>query len=103
MASRLRTHPEADRELEEAISYLADRTLWQASRFADAYHAALDRIIARPEGCHFVWREYRRYNIPGYSHALIYRSRQDEVHLIAVMHEKRHPDYWKYRISDDQE
>ncbi len=37
----LRTHPEADAELEETLRYLSENTLWQATRFADNHHAAL--------------------------------------------------------------
>ncbi len=97
----LRTHAEADIELDEALRYLSERTLWQATRFADALHTALKQIRTRPEGSHFVWREFRRYNINGFSYALIYRQQGREVFVIAVMHQKRHPDYWKHRIEDD--
>lgn len=69
----LRTHPEAEQELDDAVRHLAERTLWQATRFADAYHSALVRIRTEPAHAHFVWREFRRYNIPGFSHSLIYR------------------------------
>ncbi len=99
---RLRTHPEADHEVDNIVRYLSERTLWQGTRFSDAYESTLKRITTRPEGTHFIWREFRRYNIPGFSHALIYRFHHNEVFLIAVMHEKRHPDYWKHRIEDDQ-
>ena len=97
----IRSHPEADLELEDALRFLSEQTLWQATRFADAFYAALIRIRTQPSCSHFVWQDFRRYNIPGFSHALIYRQRAHEVYVIAVMHQKRHPDYWKHRIEDD--
>lgn len=100
---RLRSHPEADAELDDQLAYLSRETLWQATKFADAFQAALVRIRTHPTHAHFIWKEFRRFNMPGFSHSLIYRSRNDEVFLIAVMHEKRHPDYWKNRIQDDLE
>ncbi len=32
---------------------------------------------------------------------VVYREYGDAVYVIAVAHEKRHPDYWKRRIIDD--
>ena len=98
---KLRTHPEADAELDEQLGYLRERTLWQATRFADAFHGSLMRLRSHPTLSHFVWKEFRRYNIPGFSHAIIYRVEEDAIYVVAVIHEKRHPDYWKHRIDDD--
>ena len=97
---KLRTHPEADIELESALQYFAEQTLWQAGRFADAYHAALQKIRHHPECTHFIWKSYRRFNLQRFSYSLIYRHKGDEVYLIALAHDKRHPDYWKTRITD---
>jgi len=99
---KLRTHPEADRELEDIILRLADETLWQATRFADQYYAALLKIRDHPEGAHFVWKDYRRLNLKRFPYGLIYRRRQDEIYLVAIAHERRHPDYWKHRIQDEE-
>jgi plasmid stabilization system protein ParE len=100
--SSFRTHPEAAEELDDQLAYLKARTLWAASKFADAYAAALTKIQSHPASGHFVWRQFRRYNIPGQSHAVIYREEADAIYVIAVMHEKRHPDYWKERIDEDE-
>lgn len=96
----LRIHPEASKELEEVLQRLADDTLWQAERFADIYYGALKKVRSHAECSHFVWREFRRFNLHPFSFALIYRHRKNEVYLVALMHEKRHPDYWKSRITD---
>lgn len=100
---KLRTHPEADRELEDIIQRLKDGTLWQASRFADHYYSALLKIREHPEGAHFIWTDYRRLNLKRYPYGLIYRQRDDGIYLIAVAHERRHPDCWKHRIQDNEE
>ena len=97
----LRTHPEATAELDEQLAYLKTKELpWSATKFADAYDAALTKIVSHPTRGHFVWREFRRYNIPGQSYALIYREEGTVIFLIALMHEKRHPDYWKSRVPE---
>lgn len=63
--------------------------------------AGFNRIRERPTHSHFVYQSYRRLNLNRFSHAIIYREYDDVVYVIAVTHEKRHPDYWKYRIADD--
>jgi plasmid stabilization system protein ParE len=96
----LRIHPEASEELEEVLQRLADDTLWQAGRFADIYHSALKKICSHPECSHYVWQEFRRFNLRPFSVALIYRHRENEIFLVALMHERRDPDYWKSRVTD---
>ena len=97
----LRTHPEADAELEETLRYLSENSLWQATRFADSHHAALLKIQNNPKSCHFVHHDYRRCQIRPFSHSIIYRERMNDVYVIAIRHDKRHPDYWKTRIPED--
>ncbi len=99
MAFEIRTHPAFDRELEEQIAWLKEKTLWVAPRFADAVQKALELLSDRPNFGHPVWQEFRRYNLPGFSHALIYRIEGSTLYLIALMHERRHPDYWKHRLN----
>lgn len=75
----LRTHPEADAELEETLPYLSENTLWQATRFADSHHAALLKIQNNPKSCHFVHQTYRRCQIKPFPHSIIYRESTNEV------------------------
>ena len=75
----LRTHPEADAELEETLRYLSENSLWQATRFADSHHAALLKIQNNPKSCHFVHHDYRRCQIRPFSHSIIYRERMNDV------------------------
>lgn len=98
----LRTHPEADVELGEILQRLNEETLWQASRFADRYYEALLKIRSHPECTHFIWKDYRRLNLGRFPYGLIYRRRENKIYLIAIAHDKRHPDYWKVRIQDEE-
>lgn len=101
MASSFRFHPEAEDELKVAIAYLRERTLWQASRLADAFEIHLRQLMKHPGLGHFVWRQCRRSNINGTAHAVIYQVLGDELYIVAFAHSKRHPDYWKHRIDED--
>lgn len=98
----LRRHPEVDSEIERWAEILSQKSDWSPPRFFAAIRAAYRRIRERPTHAHFVHKEFRRYNIPGQSHAVIYREEADAIYVIAVMHEKRHPDYWKERMDEDE-
>jgi toxin ParE1/3/4 len=58
--------------------------------------------MAHPLAGHPCHEVYRRINLNRFPYAIIYRPDGDDIYVIAVMHEKRHPDYWKHRIENDQ-
>ncbi|WP_461783826.1 type II toxin-antitoxin system RelE/ParE family toxin [Prosthecobacter sp.] len=100
--NELRQHPEVEAEINESVQHLEARSLWVADDFIEELRAAMRKIRLNPKHCHFTHQEYRRCNIPRFHHAVIYRQLgEDVVYVIAVMHDKRHPDYWKHRIIDD--
>lgn len=99
----LQQHPEVESEIEDWALILAERSDRAPFAFVREVRAALRSIREHPTRNHFVYKSYRRYNLERFSHAIIYRERGDAVYVIAVMHERRHPDYWKHRINEDQE
>lgn len=100
--NELQQHPEVEAEIDDSVHYLEARSLWAADDFLEELRAAMRKIRLNPKHCHFTYQEYRRCKISRFHHAIIYRQRGDGVvYVIAVMHDKRHPDYWKKRIIDD--
>lgn len=102
MRSSLRTHPEADGELDDYFAYLAANTLWQVNRFADSLTIAVERLRENPTTSHFVWKDFRRYNMKRYPISIIYRVEPTSIYIIAFMHQRRHPDYWKSRADETE-
>jgi len=95
------THPEALDEIEDAMDWLSRDSNWAPEQFLAEYDAHVAKIKARPDSYRKVHREFRRLNLNRFRHAIIYRLRGNDIYIIAVMHEKRHPDYWKHRVGDD--
>jgi len=98
---KLLLHPEVGGEIESWVAILAERSDRSPARFLEEVRAGFNRIRERPTHAHFIHQSYRRLNLDRFSHAVIYREYDDAVYVIAVTHEKRHPDYWKRRIIDD--
>ncbi len=100
MPSEIQTHPEALEEVEEAVAYLDERSLWAGDQLAEAYDGAIESIRAHPERHHFIHREFRRCHLRRFPYSIIYRQQGTHIFVIALMHDKRHPDYWKHRIPN---
>lgn len=99
----LQLHPEVEAEIEDWLTILAEHSDRVPMRFLAEVRAAFQRIREHPTHAHFIYRNYRRLNLSRFSQAIIYREHGDTVYVIAMMHEKRHPNYWKYRIADTAE
>lgn len=95
------THPEAADELREALQWYGRTSARAPDRLLAEYAAHVAKICHSPESIRFVYREFRRLNLDRFPYAIIYRIREHEIFIIAVMHERRPPDYWKRRIDDD--
>lgn len=102
MAFEIETHPEAAEELREALAWYADRSARAPTRLLREYDEHVAIIRSNPDGIRLIYRQYRRLNLSRFPYAIIFRLRQRSIFIIAVMHERRHPDYWKSRIDDDQ-
>ena len=101
MAYEVTTHPEALEELDQALEWLAKGSNWTPVRLLSEYDSHVAQIKQRPESFRFAHQGYRRLNLHRFPYAIIYRLRASDIYIIAVMHQKRHPDYWKHRIEDD--
>jgi toxin ParE1/3/4 len=96
-------HPDALVEYEDATRYyLEQASPIVAAAFVAAVESAVQAVLASP----MMWRVIdepgvRRY-LPGrFPYALYYRRDHalDRVSIYAVMHLRRRPGYWKYRLA----
>lgn len=96
---RYRFHPEALDEANAAASFYEDRAKGLGLRFINELDETIDRIRANP----FIYRPLdgntRKCRIRQFPHAVVYRVNDDEIQVIAVMHLRRSPGYWKERLK----
>jgi toxin ParE1/3/4 len=92
-------HPEADAEFLLAQQRYTDASPLLGRRFYDEITSVFRRIIEHP-------LRYKQFDPPArrlfasrFPYAVIYVSRQDAIWIIAVMHVRREPGYWKGRIG----
>jgi len=88
----------AEEELGEAVRFYEERRIGLGLEFLDAYDAALARTRERPNAWRMFSPGFRRCLFERFPFALIYRVTESEIIIVAVMHLRRKPGYWRARL-----
>lgn len=94
---KLRWHGEARVEADAAAAFYNDKQPGLAQRFLDDLEDALHRIQRHPQAYRQVGGDIRKCRVPHFPYGVIYRVRPDFIEIIAVMHLRQSPGYWKQR------
>ena len=97
---RLIYHPDAEAELTEAAQFYERRVPTLGGQFLDAADRAIGVIQKAPERWSIIEKYVRHYLMPRFPFTILYRVHSDHLRILAFKHHSRHPDYWRYRISD---
>lgn len=91
-------HPAADEDFAAAVQYYADIDPDLGFRFYREIERLITNVCDHPE-------RYREFDPPARRHfsfefpfALIYIVKPDYVWIVAVMHMKREPGFWRERL-----
>jgi len=90
-------HPEAESEFQEAIDYYEDSERGLGYDFSIEVHAAIQNIVNYPTAWLVIEEDIRRCLVKRFPYGVIYSIEQHEIFILAIMHLRRHPDYWKNR------
>jgi plasmid stabilization system protein ParE len=98
---RVRFHPDARAELLGAIRFYQNETAGLGRAMAGEVRSALRRISEFPEsGSPDGTRDdLRRVFLDRFPFTVVYRIPDDGVEVLAVMHQRQRPDYWRTRIE----
>ncbi len=91
-------HPEAEKEFVEAIDYYEEREENLGLDSAAEVSAAIGRATEHPRAWPILEDEVRRCQTIRFPYAVLYSQEPDGIFILAVMHLRRHPDYWKDRL-----
>ncbi|MDZ4255002.1 MAG: type II toxin-antitoxin system RelE/ParE family toxin [Sulfuritalea sp.] len=90
-------HPEAEAEFLAAVDWYEERAAGLGGDFAAEIHAAIQRAHAMPLAWPMVDGEIRRVLANRFPYGVLFVPRGPSIHVLAVMHLRRHPDYWRDR------
>lgn len=98
--TELRWHPRAAQEAQAARRWYAlDQDAPDvAEDFMAALRTAVNEASRFPERWPVFGLGTRKRSLQGFPHAVVYQVREDHVLIVAVMHGRRRPNYWRKRI-----
>ncbi|MBN2088811.1 type II toxin-antitoxin system RelE/ParE family toxin [candidate division KSB1 bacterium] len=91
-------HPDAFSEADTAAQFYEDQKSQLGKRFIEALTDTISRIRRDPQLYPKVKDNIRKCRILHFPYGVIYREQKNFIEIIAVMHFKRKPGYWKDRI-----
>lgn len=94
---RLRFHPGAEEEAQQARSWYAERSASAADAFLAELDAAMSAISEAPLRWPRIHGGYRRFPLRNFPFGIVYAVRADCVEVMAVAHDRRRPGYWRVR------
>jgi len=94
-----RFHIGAANELEEAFDFYKQISGVIANAFWKEVNMALFQIEQNPDAYSRVYSKHRKYLLQRFPFALIYIEYEEFIYIVAFMHQKRKPGYWKKRIK----
>jgi toxin ParE1/3/4 len=91
-------HPAADEELAEAVGYYTEINPDLGARFYREIERLIGDVCAHPDRYRKIVPPVRRHISADFPYALICVEKPDCVWILAVMHLKRRPGYWRNRL-----
>jgi plasmid stabilization system protein ParE len=86
-------------EYREAADYYESERDGLGGEFAEEASLTLQRIAAYPEAWPKLSARTRRCLLDRFPYALVYQLRGKDIRIIAVMHLKRRPLFWRDRMQ----
>jgi len=100
--TRVVFHPLAELELIESTRFYEARASGLGGDFIRQVEHTLAQIVANPEAGSPLSGKIRRRLVQRFPFAILYQSGPEDLSVIAVMHLRRRPDYWKRRLRAKQ-
>lgn len=97
MLTKLEIHPEVYAELEEARLWYDEHAPGLGKEFLDEIERAVSTIQKAPEAWPIYSNNVRRFLVHRFPFAILYRYSNFTIQIIAAMHQRRKPGYWKDR------
>jgi plasmid stabilization system protein ParE len=96
---RLIYDPLAKLEIKEASAFYENCREGLGRAFLVEIEKAIQRLSENPMQNRRIGGRFRRRLVNRFPYGIIYSMEADHLFIVAVMHLKREPDYWKQRLQ----
>jgi plasmid stabilization system protein ParE len=94
---RLVLRPFVERDLDEAAGWYEERQSGLRDSFIEDVEEILSRIEENPGLYQVVHLDIRRAPLRDFPYGVYYTLIKAEIHVLAVVHDARHPSVWRRR------
>ncbi len=91
-------HPEALREIDHVTAYYREKQAGLETRFLETVEDAVLRIQRNPLMYKRIEGELHKCRLPHFPYGLVFRIQPEHIEIIALMHLRQQPGYWKKRL-----
>ncbi len=92
-----RFHPEAERELREAVAYYEEIESGLGYDLSVEVYSADQRAVSYPKAWPVLDGDIRRALVRRFPYGVLYSAEEEVLLIVAVMNLHREPGYWKGR------
>ena len=92
-------HPQALEELFQATEYYESKVEGLGQRFLDKIELCVTDISESPERWTYFVLNTRRRLLDRFPYMLVFLNEANRIYILAVMHQRRRPGYWKKRLN----
>ncbi len=89
----------AEIELNDAFEYYENELDGLGYRFIDEFNDAVNRILKHPHAWSSVKNNVRKCILKKFPFKIIYAIHDKLIVILAIAHQRRHPDYWIDRLN----
>lgn len=86
-------------EFDDAIKEYDNRVRGLGSKLFFDFENTVERLLNFPESATPIGKGVRKAVLSIYSFNIIYQVENDVLYILAFMHQKRKPGYWKKRMA----
>ena len=92
-------HPDVESDIKGSFSWYEDELEGLGLQFISELEQGFDAISFTPATWVTFEHDFRRYILARFPFSVVYKEEENEVYVVAVMHNSRNPEYWKERMS----
>ena len=97
--SNVEFHEDAEIEMLQAAEFYEAQEPGLEQRFLDEIDKGLLAISGRPQAWPVVSGSIRKKVLYRFPYSIFYREEKTSICILAVMHQRRKPNYWKKRLE----
>jgi len=95
---KLVTRPQAQLDVEDAAAWYERQKPGLGLSFLDELDYVLVRIASAPSQFPRIHPAIRRGLLKRFPYSVYFMASEEQVEIIAVLHQRRHPDTWRSRL-----